>query len=191
MGSNLERGELKALLAEAEKIKDEARERFGQLSHAQLNWKRHADEWSIAQCFEHLILTNQPYFPLFEKIAAGGHRRKLWERVPLLPGLFGKLVRGAVSPESARKVKARKSFQPAESSVDGQIISRFAEHQEELMRLMKATDGLELEKIIITSAVSPVVTYSLLDGYRILVTHERRHFLQAERVMSAKEFPGA
>lgn len=191
MSSNLKTGNLSALVSEAEKIRDETRARFGQLSPAQLNWKRSPEEWSVGQCFDHLILTNRPYFPLIEKIAAGQKPGRLWERMPLLPGLFGKLVLGAVSPESARKVKARKGFQPAQSDVDGQIISRFAEHQDELVRLMKATEALELERIIITSAISPVVIYSLLDGYRIMITHERRHFLQAERVMAAEEFPAA
>jgi hypothetical protein len=191
MSSNLAKSDLPALITEAEKISGEAGATFGQLSPAQLNWKRSMDEWSIGQCFDHLILTNRPYFPLLEKIAAGAQKRTPWQRMPLLPALFGKLVLGAVSPESARKVKARKDFAPSASDVDGQIIGQFARHQDELMRLMRATESLHLEKIVITSPISPVVTYSLLDGYRILVTHERRHFLQAERVMAAEGFPRA
>jgi hypothetical protein len=54
---------------------------------------------------------------------------------------------------------------------------------------MKATAELPIEESIITSVVSPVVTYSLLDAYRILVAHERRHFQQAERVMQMPGFP--
>jgi hypothetical protein len=111
--------------------------------------------------------------------------------MPLLPGLFGRLILSAVRPESARKVKARPSFMPAASEVQGEIMNQFAGHQDELIRLMKATEGLPVEKIIITSAISPLVTYSLMDGYRILVTHERRHFKQAERVMQAEGFPRA
>lgn len=176
-------------MAEAAQISSEARAAFGNLSPARINWKRSAEEWSIGQCFEHLILTNEPYFPLFERIAAGEYREGLWERMPLLPSFFGKLVLGAVSPESARKVKARPAFLPAASEVDPQIINQFASHQDELMRLMKGTEGLRLEKIIITSKVSRVVTYSLWDGYRILITHERRHLNQAERVMTAEGFP--
>ncbi|HEX8174522.1 MAG TPA: DinB family protein [Pyrinomonadaceae bacterium] len=191
MSSNLKTGNLPALIAEAGTIRDEAAAAFGQLSPAQLNWKPSAEEWSIGQCFDHLILTNRPYFPVLEKIAAGRQQTRLWERVPLLPGLFAKLVLGAVSPESARKVKARKGFVPAASDVDGQVMSRFVLHQDELMRLMKATEPLELDKIIITSPISSAVIYSLLDGYRIIVTHERRHFQQAERVMAAAEFPRA
>jgi hypothetical protein len=189
MSSNLETVKLSDLIAEAGRIAVEAQAAFGGLSPAQLNWKRSNEEWSIGQCFEHLILTNRPYFPLVERIAAGERRQSLWQRMPLLPGFFGRLVLGAVKPESARKVKARPGFIPATSDIDGQIISQFQKHQEELMRLMKTTEGLELEKIIITSPIASVVTYSLLDGYRIIVTHERRHFLQAERVMAAEGFP--
>lgn len=178
-------------MAEAESIRNEAGLRFGGLSHAQLNWKPGAEGWSIGQCFDHLILTNEPYFPLFERIAAGERKPSLWERVPLLPAVFGRLVLGAVSPESARKVKARKGFIPAASDIDGQIIDSFARHQDKLLRLMKATENVDARKIIITSAISPVVIYSLLDGYRIMVTHERRHFLQAERVMESEGFPQA
>lgn len=191
MSSNLETGNLSALLKAAESIRDEAQSAFGHLSHEQLNWKPDAAQWSVGQCFDHVMLTNQPYFPLFEKIAEGEHRRNLWQRVPLLPSVFARLVLGAVSPESARKIKARQGFLPAASDIDGQIIGRFARHQDELVRLMKATESLEVEKIIIPSAISPLVIYSLLDGYRILVTHERRHFLQAERVMATEGFPRA
>ena len=191
MSSNPETGKLSALLTEAESIRDEAGAAFGGLSHAQLNWKPSMEEWSIGQCFDHLILTNQPYFPILEKIAAGERKRNLWQRVPLLPGLFGKLVLGAVSPESARKIKARQGFLPAASDIEAQIISRFAQHQDELMRRMKATESLNVEKIIITSPISSLVTYSLLDGYRIIITHERRHFLQARRVMATEGFPRA
>jgi hypothetical protein len=191
MSSNPEMNNLPELLAEAERVSGEARATFGALSPEQVNWKRSPDEWSVGQCLEHLILSNSPYFPLIESIAAGRQKRKFWERVPVLPGIFGKLVLGAVKPESARKVKARPAFMPATSEVDGQIVSQFASHQDELIRLMKSTKGLPLEKIIITSPIAAVVTYSLLDGYRIIVTHERRHFRQAERVMQAEGFPQA
>src|SRR3712207_3943123 len=98
MSSNPESGELADLIAGAGKIAAEAQATFGQLSTAQLNWKRSAEEWSIAQCFDHLILSNSPYFPLVERIAAGERKTTLWQRMPFLPGLFGKLVLGAVKP---------------------------------------------------------------------------------------------
>jgi len=48
---------------------------------------------------------------------------------------------------------------------------------------------LDLRKVIITSPVASFATYSLLDAYKILVAHERRHMTQAKRVMETDGFP--
>jgi hypothetical protein len=191
MSDSLETAGLSALVTEAERISLEAGATFGQLSPEQLNWKRSGGEWSVGQCFDHLIRANRTYFPLLERIIAGAQKRTLWQRVPLLPGFFGRLLMRSVRPESARKLKAPEVFKPAASDIAGDIIAQFARHQDELTRLMKATEKLNPERVVVPSPVSPLIIYSLLDGYRIMLTHERRHFLQAERVMAADEFPRA
>ncbi len=38
--------------------------------------------------------------------------------------------------------------------------------------------------------MSRLVTYSLMDAYRIIVVHEQNHFVQAKRVMEWPGFPG-
>jgi hypothetical protein len=177
------------LIVQAEQVGGAVDAAFSSLSDERLNWKRSPGEWSIAQCLEHLMLINTPYFPRIAQIIHGDHKATRWERVPLLPILFGRLVLGAVQPESTRKVRARPAFAPTSSLIDAGICRRFSAHQAELIRLMKTTAKLPIEKIIITSVVSPVVTYSLLDAYRILVAHERRHLQQAERVLQAPGFP--
>ena len=118
-----------------------------------------------------------------------GKRRTLWESMPVLPGLMGKLVIKAVEPASTRKVKARKNFEAAQSEIKGSIINDFVTHQTEVVEKMKATQHLDLEKIVITSPVAAIMTYSLMDAYRIIVTHEERHFLQAKRVTEEAGFP--
>ena len=180
---------LSEVIAEAEQVRSAANAAFGALSSDQISWKPSPSEWSIAQCLEHLMLMNQPYFPQIEILLAGRRKASLWERVPLLPAFFGRLVLAAVQPGSKQKVKTRPAFAPVSSHTDIGILTRFSTHQGDLIRLMKATAELPIEKIIITSVVSPVVTYSLLDAYRILVAHERRHLQQAERVMRAQGFP--
>ena len=42
-----------------------------------------------------------------------------------------------------------------------------------------------------TSPFLGIVTYSVLDGWRLIVAHERRHVAQAKRVMGSAGFPGA
>ena len=56
---------------------------------------------------------------------------------------------------------------------------------------MEATHGLDLNSITITSPVSRLITYSLMDAYRIIVVHEQNHLVQPRRVMESPGFPGA
>jgi hypothetical protein len=48
---------------------------------------------------------------------------------------------------------------------------------------------LDLEKIVISSPGTNFITYSLMDAYRIIVDHEKRHLLQAMMVAEMNAFP--
>ena len=181
--------EFPKLIDEANAIAEDAQKTFGHLSSEQLNWKPKADEWSVAQCFDHLIVTNARSFPLIEKIANGEYKPSLKERVPLLPRFFGTMILKAVQPQAQRKFKAGPRFQPASSAIGGDIIAKFKAHQKEVIDHMKMTKRLNLRNVIITSPVASFATYSLLDAYKILVGHERRHMAQASRVMETNGFP--
>ena len=37
---------------------------FGSLTNEQLNWKPNSTVWSIAQNLDHLIVTNESYYPV-------------------------------------------------------------------------------------------------------------------------------
>ena len=56
--------EFSNLIADAETISEKVGSTFGKLSAEQINWKPNAKSWSIGQCFEHLIVTNELYFPI-------------------------------------------------------------------------------------------------------------------------------
>ena len=181
--------DLSGLISAANAIIDEARAGFGRLTAQQLNWKPDAEQWSIAQCFDHLLTANGSYFPTFEKVLSGEKENTFWESLPLLPGLWGKIVIKAVDPESKRKVKAPGVFRPSSSSVDEAIVRRFIDQQNQVIRYMEATKDLDVERIIISSPVTNLVTYSLMDAYRIIINHEKRHLLQARRVSETNGFP--
>ena len=185
---DFQRADLPSLITSANTIASEAKSTFGSLTAAQLNWKPSAERWSVAQCFDHLLTTNRGYFPAIDRVLAG-RKRTFWECVPLLPGLTGKLLLKAVDPASTRKIKAPKVFQPAHSDVSDSVIDDFVAQQETVVEKMKATEHLDLERIIITSPVAAVVTYSLMDAYRVIVVHEQRHFQQARRVTEESGFP--
>jgi DinB superfamily len=186
---NAQKAGLANLIATANNVANDTKSTFGHLSAAQLNWKPSADRWSVAQCFEHLLTSNSGYFPVIEDVLAG-KKRTFWQRMPVLPGLAGKLLIKSMDPSSTRKVKAPKRFQPAQSDISASVIDDFVDQQGKIIEKMKASEHLDLERIVITSPVSAAITYSLIDAYRLIVVHEQRHFEQAKRVMEESAFPG-
>ncbi|MBA2335263.1 MAG: DinB family protein, partial [Blastocatellia bacterium] len=61
------------------KVSEDAKLIFGNFSAEQLNWQPAENAWSVGQCFEHLIKTNEQFYPEFEKIAAGTRKNTFWE----------------------------------------------------------------------------------------------------------------
>ena len=179
---------LSSVISAASQVAADTKSTFGNLSPTQLNWKPSAERWSVAQCFDHLITSNNGYLPIIDDVLKG-RKQSVWESMPLLPGLAGKLLIKSLDPASTRKIKAPKRFAPAQSDISATVINDFVDQQTQIAEKMKATAHLDLEKIVITSPVSAAVTYSLMDTYRIIVVHEHRHFQQAKRVTEEITFP--
>jgi hypothetical protein len=189
MNHDLQDSDLSTVLAELSLVTDETRRVFGPLSAKQVNWKPSEAEWSIGQCFDHLVLANRPYVALFQEGLAGRRRRGAWERVPVLPRMFGRLLIKTLRPDTGRKVTAPRALAPSSSRIEPSIVTTFLELQERLRRLMEASRRLDLDRIVITSPVASFVTYNLMDACRIIVVHEQNHFAQATRVMHSARFP--
>ena len=181
--------DLNKLISEIDLIAEKVEKSFGDLTAEQLNWKPDAKSWSVAQCLEHLIVTNETEFPAIERVSKGEHRNPFWSKVPFLTDFWGRFVLKAVEPENTKKTKNPKVFSPSASEIDANIVRRFVEHQQKVVELMTATKDLDLTQIVITSPVAVFVTYRLSDAYKIVVLHEWRHFRQAERVTEAENFP--
>ena len=181
--------EVDSLVAQAEKIAGDAEKVFGSLSKEQLNWKPAAERWSVAQCFDHLITSNTGYLPIIDSVVKGQKQTSIWQKLPVLPGVWGKLLIKSLDPATTRKLKAPKRFEPSESDIRATIVEDFVAQQAKVIEGMKATANLDLERTIITSPALSIVAYSLMDAYRIIVVHERRHFQQAERVTEESAFP--
>ncbi len=177
------------LVHELEYLSQVMAERFGPLTVEQLNWKPTANEWSIGQCLEHIITTDEQYMPIFEQAVQGTMRSNLWQRLPLIPGLFGGMLYNFTHPETTRPVSAPRVFQPSSSSITPDVFNRFSAHQAQMIDLMQASQDKPIDALIISSPVAAWMVYSLGDAFRILVVHQYLHLLQAERVQQAGDFP--
>ena len=177
---------MKEIVSQLEKISTNSKNTFGKLSAEQINWKPTAESWSIGQCFEHLIKSNELYYKDFDEIAAGTRRNSFYEHYSPLSGLFGKFVANALKKDNQKTKTIPQAAPPSE--IDSQIIEKFAAHQANLIEKMDAMKNADWRKTTLTSPFLKIATYSLVDTFQIIIEHEKRHFRQAERVMNVARF---
>ena len=164
---------------------------FGGFDEWQLNWRPDETRWSVAQCFEHLLTANRLMFRAAEDALHGARPRTIWQRLPILPGILGRMLIRSQAPDAVRKFTAPSKAQPTTSAIAADIIKRFVEQQRDAVVLVQALDEQDAARAIMTSPFIRVVTYSVLDGWRLVVAHDRRHFEQARRVTLSPGFPNA
>ena len=174
-----------------ESIAEQVDQSFSKLTERQLNWKPVPDAWSIAQCLDHLMTINQLYFPQFKAIGDETYTPRFWHKVPLLEKLWGSLLRKSVEPSNKKKSKTFAMFNPAISDSRVTILKEFQQHQIELIRLLDRTEGVDHKKVKVNSPASRFVTLSLENCWKILASHEERHFRQAKRLTEMPRFPKA
>ena len=76
-----------------------------------------------------------------------------------------------------------------DTQIEPTIVARFVAHQEEVLAKMRSLEDKHPGRVVITSPFADAIVYSLLDAFRLIVAHERRHFAQAQRVMEMNGFP--
>lgn len=178
------------IISSLQKISEDARKTFGNLSAEQINWRPRADSWSVGQCFDHLIKSNEAFEPQFQEMLSGNRKQTFWQSYSPLTGFFGNFLLNSLKND-ARKFKAPSKAIVPPSDIPADIIERFAEHQNKICENIKQLDKIDWSKTVVTSPFLRLMTYRLDTAFEIAVEHERRHFRQAERVMKEAEFPAA
>lgn len=180
---------IETLKAELDKVTTEAKSLFGNLSSEQLNWKPSAEKWSIAQCLDHLIVSNTTYYPQFNEVISGKHKNSFYQNIKFISKFFGDYLIRETGPVVAKPMKNPPAFTPSQSEIAVSILADFEKHQQEFSACIQQLDKVDLDKTIISSPALKIITYSLTDVLTILAGHEQRHLAQAKNVLSHAGFP--
>ena len=178
------------VISDLEKAAADAKESFGAFSNEQLNWRPTEKAWSIGQCLDHIIRSNEAFDPQMEKLVSGTRKNSFWENVSPFTGWGGRFLIKAVSDDSKKAKAPSKKIVPP-SSIEPDIVERFERHLTEVSGKVAACSSVDRKKTIVTSPFLAVFTYSLDDGLTVLVEHTKRHIRQAKRVAQAEGFPAA
>lgn len=176
------------IISELKAVSSDTEAAFGKLSAAQINWKPSQEGWSVGQCFEHLIKSNELFYNELDQISNGSRQSSFLEKYSPLSKLFGSILISSLKKDE-RKFKAPTENIVPPSEIDENIVELFAAHQAELIGKIKRTEIADWRKTKVTSPFLKIATYSLLDGYQVIVEHEKRHVRQAKRVLEARNFP--
>ena len=176
------------IIAALIRVANDAKGAFGSLTGDQLNWKPSKNDWSVGQCLDHIIRTNEQFYPELEKIATGSRRNSFLENWSPLSGFFGRFLIKAVSEDSKKAKAPSKAIVPT-SEIDADIIRRFVSHIEDISRRIESCAGADRKRTVVTSPFLAVFTYTLDDAFTVMVEHTKRHFRQAKRVTEADGFP--
>ncbi|MCB0537873.1 MAG: DinB family protein [Lewinellaceae bacterium] len=168
---------------EIDKITLVAEMLFSGLSSEQLNWKPNSETWSIAQNLEHLIVVNETYYPVLSSLKKGTYKKPFLANFGFIVSFFGKTVLNAVKPDRKKKMKTFSIWEPGQSRVGIDIISRFKKHQSELQKQINEAKELLTNRIVISSPASKIVVYRLEIAFDIVVNHEQRHLEQAKEIL--------
>lgn len=176
---------LRHLLSETEQTQAAFEAFRRDLSEAQLAWRPAPGAWSIAECAEHLVITDGRYLPRIQSALD----RAAPSSADYRPGWFARWFLGIIDPEQPRKVKTAPSFRPA--APDPAALDRYLALGEELRGLLQKADGLDLNGPKLSSPATRLVRFTPGEALTLLVRHGRRHLDQARRVRQHPDFPQA
>ena len=156
------------------------------------------EQWSAAQCLEHLNIYGRYYLPAMEKAmekAGQPGRRRAFPRHPAAyrPGWLGdyftKLMRPKPDGRLKSKMKAPKNAMPAAAPDARAILAEFIDQQEHMLRLLDMATSVDLNQVRIPISIAPWLRLKLGDTFSFVTAHIERHVLQAERAIAASPYP--
>lgn len=175
------------VVSQFDSVTADVKENFGDLSAEQLNWKPAPDSWSVGQCLDHLIKSNEEYYPELDKLAAGTRKNTLWQSVSPLSGIAGAFLVSSLKKDSQKVKTSQKMTPPSDIAPD--IVERFSEHQSQFIEKIRSASDADWHKTVLTSPFVKIMTYRMDVGLTALIEHEKRHVRQAKRVMAMDGFP--
>jgi hypothetical protein len=153
------------------------------LSEEQGAWRPAPGSWGVAECLEHMAVSNQVYLEAMDKAASLARKAGRMRRGPAKPGWLGRLFAGQLEPPVKARMKAPKKIHPRASPPLEEVSARFFASHAQIREFLRLNADLDLNGTRFPNPFIPGLRFSLASGVNILLAHERRHLWQARRVI--------
>lgn len=172
-------------------VEQEVRLDLSKLSAEQFNWRPAEGKWSVAECIDHLALVTglmlEKAKPVLQKARADGRTGRGPYRYSMMGGWFVKMM----EKPGQRPMPLPKNFAPGGSLKQAEVLARYGEVMKDFAETMEASYSLPLDKLKVASAAQGGgwLKFNMAAWYAATLAHNRRHVVQARRVMETPGFP--
>lgn len=142
-----------------------------------------AGSWSVAQCLEHLNLSSDGYFPVWQQVIANAGPRKTERDAPYRIDFWGRLLSWILEPPPRIRSKTPVLFEPVNGKEIAGALEGFCERQQRVIGVLHRCRGRAIDEVRMASPVDPRIRYSIWSSFVIVATHQRRHLWQAEQAI--------
>jgi len=141
--------------------------------------------WCIAECLEHLNTYAEFYLPRINAAL---------QKAPVCPpdqeftfSFLGKYFIQSMDPDQSRKkYKAMKRHRPVHISNAHSVVSRFIQYLEDMLQLVRKARSKNWMKTSVATSISPWIKITTGDALQFVLTHNRRHLVQAGQILEIK-----
>jgi len=176
------------LAREADVLEDDAAALIDGLTDAQANWRPSPRAWSIAQCVDHLAVTQNAYLSAIEPVLAGAVRVPAGTTPRVAPGWFGLWFVRQMEPPVKMRFPAPRKIVPASHRSPEEAGGAFHASLDRLRRTMHAAARLDVNRVRFPNPFAPI-RFTVGTGLAVMVAHDRRHLWQAWTVRRSPGFP--
>ncbi|MGH1336953.1 MAG: DinB family protein [Aureispira sp.] len=171
---------------------------FTPLTVPQLNWQEAAHKWSILECIAHLNYVADFYFPPTLKALEYAKKKGSRPQKTFTRGWLGHIyvskMRLNQNNQFKKSIEAPQKYVPVldnnEQLDKKEVFDKFVVNQKTLTRILMEAKTINIEKTRVYAAVFNLVSIRLGDMLKILVYHDERHIVQAQRVLYHDHFLG-
>ncbi|PXX24936.1 DinB family protein [Arenibacter sp. ARW7G5Y1] len=181
INSTLTDAEREFAVKEMTKSRDHFLNTIEGLNEAQLNYKATDDSWSIAECAEHIAISENMIFGMLQSTLAHGAEPGKRSEVKISDeGLI------AMIEDRSKKVKTGEAFEPSgKYGSFEETVEEFKSKRKEHIEFVNSTQDDLRNRY-------QQLPFGTIDAYQILLFmsgHTERHIKQMEEVMDDEDFP--
>jgi cell pole-organizing protein PopZ len=181
-GQGMTQEERAAIVKQFEDTKANLLKEINGLSDAQMKFKTAPDRWSVADCLEHITVSEKALFGMEQNAMAQPANPDKRKEIKVTDEALAQRI-----ADRSKKAKAPEQIQPKGTfATTAEAVQAFTEQRDKIIDYVKTTND------DVRNHVADMPMGSPMDAYQILIlvaTHSGRHTQQIQEVKADPGFP--